>query len=192
MLIVAERDVPIRQKGRTMPENAQSPPQPVLKIPTFVSNHDVVGILDRLGRFAIELIRSDSSNLSTMTVADKARLTSYLDAVDQYVTYVAASPVLDLPKTSHAVPWPVEPLDPVPAINNEDVEDLVRLFMIAHTEIANSDSAGSGSGLTTFDAARLTAVILKARNFLNVFINKSSPLDLPASSPMDPITPIAR
>jgi hypothetical protein len=171
---------------------SQSPAQPVIPVPSFVYNHDVVGILNRLGRFITELIRSDSSNLSTTTAADQTRLTSYLNAVTSYVTYVAAVPVLDLPKTSHAVQWPVEPLDPVPAISNEDVEDVTRLLMLAHAELANSDSAASGSGLTKFDSDRLSSVIVKAQNFLANYIAKASPLDLPASSPMDTTTPVAK
>lgn len=169
--------------------NSQSPAQPVLGIPDASFNHDVVGILNRLGRFIKELIRSDSSNLNAMSTADKARLTSYLDATDSYIAYVVASPVLDLPKTSHVAAWPIEPLDLIPAISNEDVEDLVRILMLAHAEIARSDSASSGSGLISFDSARLTAIIAKARNFLNVYISKASPMDLPASSQMDPTTP---
>lgn len=171
---------------------SQSPAQPVLPCPVTSFNHDVVGILNRLGRFITELIRSDSSNLNSMSAADKARLSSYLDAADKYLAYVLAQPILDLPKTSHLAAWPIEPLDPVPSISNEDVEDLVRLLMLAHTEVANSDSASSGSGIISFDAARLTAVIAKARNFLNVYIAAASPMDLPASSQMDPTTPTAK
>src|SRR5690349_20971122 len=83
--------------------NPQSPPQPVIQIPVTIFNHDVVGILNRLGRFVTELVRSDSSNLNSMSAADQARLTTYLADVDSYVAYVAAAPSLDLPKTSHAV-----------------------------------------------------------------------------------------
>lgn len=175
-----------------MQSNSQSPAQPVLPVPATSFNHDIVGVLNRLGRFITELIRSDSSNLNSMSAADKTRLASYLDDTDAYIAYVQASPTLDLPKTSHLAAWPIEPLDPVPAISNEDVEDLVRLLMLAHTEAANSDSASSGSGLISFDAARLSAVIAKARNFLTVYIAKASPLDLPASSQMDPTTPAAK
>lgn len=172
--------------------NPQSPAQPVIPIPSFLFNHDVVGILNRLGRFLIELIRSDSSNLSTTSIADKTRLATYLNAVDEYIAYVLSVPVLDLPKTSHSIKWPLEPLDLVPSIENEDTEDLVRLLMLAHAELANSDSGQSGSGLTSFDAGRLGAVINKSRNFLLGYMAKASPLDLPASTSMDATTPVAK
>lgn len=166
----------------------QSPAQPVIPIPKTSFNHDLVGVLNRLGRFITELVRSDSANVNSMSDADKTRLTSYLDAVDKYIAYVAAQPKLDLPKTSHQVEWPIEPLDPVPSISNEDVEDLVRLLMLGHAEVANSDSTSQGSGLISFDIARVNAIIAKARNFLTVYIAAASPLDMPASSPMDPTT----
>jgi len=172
--------------------SGQSPAQPIIPIPAFSFNHDVVGILNRLGRFATELVRSDSSNLNSMSAADKVRLASYLDDLDAYVAHVMSVPQLDLPKTSHSVQWAIEPLDPVPAISNEDVEDLVRLLMLVHAEVANSDSAGSSSGLISFDQIRLSAVITKARNFLVNYIAKASPIDLPASSQMDPLTPVAK
>lgn len=170
---------------------AQSPAQPILPLPATSFNHDVVGVLNRIGRFITELIRSDSANGNTMSVADKTRLTSYLDSADGYLAYVVAQPILDLPKTSRVAAWPIEPLDPVPAISNEDVEDLARLLMLAHTELAHSDSAGLASGVVSFDATRLSAIILKARNFLTGYIAKASPMDLPASSQMDPSTPAA-
>lgn len=171
---------------------SQSPAQPIIPIPAFVFNHDVVGILNRIGRFITELIRSDSSNLNAMTAADKTRLASYFDDLDSYIAYVLANPVLDLPKTSHSVQWAIEPLDPVPSISNEDIEDEVRLLMLVHAELANSDSSSSGSGLISFDAVRVSAVVTKARNFLLNYIAKASPIDLPASSQMDAITPVAK
>lgn len=170
----------------------QSPAQPVLPIPTFVYNHDTISIANRLGRFITELVRSNSSNLSTMTASDQARLKTYLDATDALIAHIIAAPELDLPKTGHSVQWPVEPLDPVPAIDNEDIEDLVRLLTVAHAETLNSESSNSASGLTKFDSARLTAIIAKTRSFLLAFVATSSPLDLPASSPMDTVTPVAK
>lgn len=172
--------------------SAQSPVQPLISIPAFIYNMDVVSILNRVGRFITELVRSDSANLNAMSNADIIRLTSYLKDVDDKVSNVIATPSLDLPKTSHLVQWPVEPLDTIPAINNEDIEDLVRFLMVAHAELANSDSARSSSNLVVFDATRLTAIIAKTRSVLTTFIAANNPLDMPASSPMDSITSPAK
>lgn len=171
--------------------NPQSPAQPVIPIPKFSFNHDVAGYLNRLGRYITEITRSNSANMSTTSDADKARLTSYLAASDGYIAYMKAAPQLDLPKTGHDIQWPLEPLDLIPSIDNEDLEDMVRLLMVAHAELANSDSSNRSSGITSFDEVRATAMIAKARNFLTVFMTASSPLDLPASS-IDPTSPASK
>ena len=170
----------------------QSPAQPVIPIPAFIYNHDVIGLANRIGRFIIEAVRSNSSNLATVTAADQARLASYLDNVDSYQAHIVGAPALDLPETSHSIKWPVEPLDPVPAMNNEAMEDMVRLMSVQHAELLNSDSCNASSGLSVFDAARLTAITAKARDLLTKYIATSTPIDLPASGPMDPVTPVAR
>ena len=175
-----------------MVDSTQSPAQPVIPIPLFVYNHDVIGLANRIGRFVTELVKSDSSNLNMVSAADQTRLASYLNNIDAYQAHVVGNPVLDLPQTSHSIKWPVEPLSPVPAINNEAVEDCVRLLSVLHAELLSSDSANSSSGLTTFDAIRLTSITAKARDFLTKYIATSTPIDMPATSQMDPITPTAK
>ena len=170
----------------------QSPAQPVIPVPAFVYNHDVVALANRLGRFVTELTRSNSANVGFMSAADTARLLSYLKNVDDLLLHVNSQPVLDLPKTGHSVQWPVEPLDTIPAMDNEDVEDLVRLVSVAHAEILNSDSSRSASSLIKFDSDRLTAIVDKARQFVTKFVAANNPIDLPASSPMDPVTASAK
>lgn len=172
--------------------NPQSPVQPVISIPALIYNMDVVSLLNRLGRFITEMIRSDSSNLNDMSPSDITRLLSYLKDIDDKVTNINSMQTPDLPKTSHDVQWPVEPLDPVPSINNEDVEDLVRYLMVTHAELANSDSARSAAGLISFDSVRLVAMVTRTRSMLTTFIAPNNPLDMPASSPMDPVTPAGK
>lgn len=172
--------------------NPQAPAQPIIPIPAFVFNHDVIGLANRIGRFITELIRCDSSNLSTVTAADQKRWASYLDNVDGYQKHVVDAPALDLPQTTHSIKWPVEPLDAVPPMNNEALEDAVRLLSVEHAELLNSESANGASGLTSFDSVRLTAITSKCRKLLTDYVVPMTPIDLPASGPMDPITPAAK
>jgi len=174
------------------PKTPTSLLQPVLPTAAFVFNHDLCGIVTRLNRFITELIRSNSSNVSTTTGADSTRALSYLNSVDKYLDWVMSQPQLDLPQTSHNAPWPVWPVEPVPTIENEDIEDLLRMFLVAHAEMVVCESSRMASGLSKFDETRLRLIVTKARNFLENYVSKVSPIDLPASSPMETVTPPAR
>jgi len=152
-----------------------------------VYNHDVVGLYNRMNRFIVELIKSVSSNVSEMNQFDQERLDKYLGAIDAYHGWVIGQPQLDLPETAPRV----YELEAVPAIvdaENEAVNDIVRIMVIARDELINSQSAREPAGFNVFDSGRLTAVITKVRAFLNDFIRAVTPLDLPESSPQSPST----
>lgn len=153
----------------------------------IVYNHDVVAIYNRTNRFKEELIKCVSSNLSSMSKYDIDRLESYLNAIDKHHDWVISQPALDLPETSPRE-YVLEPAPSVPDIENEDVGDLVRLLGLAADELINSQSARLGSGLVSFDSARLRTITDKSRKFLNDYIKVVSPLDLPESSPATAVT----
>lgn len=158
------------------------------KVTTFVYNHDIRGLANRVNRFIKEMIASISSDVSQMSVFDQERLQSYLDNINGYLAWVVASPQLDLPETS-PMQWPLDPAEVVPQLENQAVTDIVTLLGLAREELINSQSARMGSGMIPFDATRFSAVILKAQKFLNDYIKTLTPIDLPASSPMAPMAP---
>jgi len=151
-----------------------------------VYNHDIVGIQTRINRFISEVYSSVSNGTSQTSTFDQARLASYLDAIDAYIAWVIAQPQLDLPETSPRA-YTLEANPAVADIENEDLADVLRLLEIARDEVIQSQSARQASGLITFDITRLSAVVTKTRNFLTTYIAKVSPLDLPESSPQDPL-----
>ena len=150
-----------------------------------VNNHDVVGIWDRLNRFIVEIYKSQSSQVSQFFSADQLRLASYLDAIDGYHAWVVSQPQLDLPETSPRV-YVLKAAPAVTDTENDEVDNLIRLFELTRDELINSQSARQGSGFIPFDSVRLTAIVSKAREFLNTFVQQSTPLDLPESSPQTP------
>ena len=157
--------------------------------PTFVYNHDVNGIYNRLNRFIMEMIGSQSSGVSLTNSFDMVRLASYLDSIDKYHDWILAESQLDLPETK-GLTYTLELAPVVPALENEDLEDVVRMMVLARREIANSQSARMGSGLPIKqDSVRLRAVTDKVRKFLTTYMTPVQPLDLPASSPLDPVSP---
>ena len=152
-------------------------------------NHDIAGLYRRLNRFIEELAHSVSSSGSQMNNFDQTRLATYLDAVDAYMNWVVAQPQLDLPETHPRI----YEFKDAPEVKDEDVEnesalDVIRMLELARDETVNGQSARLGSGLISFDEMRLTAIVAKARNFLENYIATITPLDLPESSPMKNMT----
>jgi len=148
----------------------------------LVNNHDIAGLHARINRFIEELMKSVSSGTSQVNAFDQTRLGTYLDAVDTYHAWVVGQPHLDLPET-HPRPIELEPDPEIVDVENENVNDTVRMLAIARDELTNSQSARDGSNLNKFDSSRLTAVIAKVRAFLTTYITAATPLDLPESSP---------
>lgn len=153
----------------------------------FVYNGDVVGLYNRINRFIEEAQKSVSADVSLTNSFDITRLNSYLDSVDRFQAWVVSQPLLDLPETSPRQ-YTLFPAIPAVEIENDDLDDIVRLLRLARDEMTNSQSARLSSGLIAPDSSRLTMIIAKTRKFLNDYIVPTQPLDLPESSPRDLMT----
>ena len=166
---------------------SQSPAQPVFALPTFTYNVDIIPLLDLVGRMVTELEESASADIATMLAADKARMLSWLAATSAWVDFATSQPEMDFPKTAGVAKWSLEGLTPVGAVQNPDVENLARILLIIHSEIANSESARGSQGIVAADAVRWRSYILKAQNYINIYmVAAKAPLDMPATSALDP------
>jgi hypothetical protein len=145
-------------------------------------NHDIESLVRRIHRFVKEITRSQSSGVSDFGSFDKVRLTTYLDAAERYFKWVTAQPQLDLPET-HPQTYDLPALPEVGEIENDDIIDLVRLFVKMRDEIVHSQSSRMGSGLMIHDQDRFKSLLAKMRSFLKDYVDDTAPLDLPESSP---------
>jgi hypothetical protein len=150
-------------------------------------NVDIVGLYNRMNRFIEEMMRSVSGSLSITNNFDTGRLNTYLDSVDRYHAHISKEPYLDLPET-HPRLYKLYAAPIVTSVENDDIDDIVNLLVLARDELLNSQSARMPVGLIAPDSLRFTAIIQKARNFLNDYIIPTQPLDLPESSPFEPMT----
>jgi len=152
-----------------------------------VYNQDVLGLVNRINRFIVEVMKAASSGLSYMNTFDLNRSKTYLDAVDSYHAWIKAQPQLDLPETAPRG-YKLEPNPEVPDLENEDINDLIRLWEVARDELLSSQSSRMGCSMIAPDSARLESIIAKARAFLVDYVEPTQPLDLPESSPANPMS----
>jgi hypothetical protein len=155
--------------------------------PTGVYNLDVTYVNDKLCRYAFEVVKSVSSALAATTEFDMKRMYAYLDDIDTAVAYVKAQPQLDLPE-SHPTMHDIEKFPEIPNMESDEMDHVARLLRSARTELINSQSARMGAGFLPFDAARVTALVAKTRQWLTDYVAKRTPMDLPESSPQQPMT----
>lgn len=150
----------------------------------FTSNHDVLGLDNRVNRFVREIQDSGSGNTSQYTEADKARLKSYTNATLVYIAWVTDQPVLDLPESFPRTYNFDEPV-PVKTVENEMVNDVLNMFRTLQVEIRNSQSSTASNNYLDHDVTRWVKVIGKIDAFIDDYANRVTPLDLPESSPMN-------
>lgn len=155
--------------------------------PTHVFNHDILFLHDMINRFIVECLFSQSNGVSGMISHDIARVESYLEALRVKRNWIVSQPILDLPET-HPRPWPLEGHPDVTNVESESINQFVRLLEALRTELINSQSARLASTLLPADLARFDSIVLKMQTFLTDYIQVATPLDLPESTPMEPLS----
>jgi len=157
--------------------------------PEHVFNQDIVWLYDTLNRYIVEMLKSQSSGVSGAIDADMGRWEHYLLDLMTKHDWIQAQPMLDLPET-HPRPFPLEEAPTVPegGVENEGVNQLVRMFIAARTELVNSQSARMATRLQPFDSQRFTSIMAKARAFLDDYLRAVTPIDMPESSPREAMT----
>jgi len=156
------------------------------KLATTTYNLDVFGVQRRYNRIIVELTKAVSSGVSLTNSFDVARAQSYLKAMGSYLKWAHEEPKLDCPETG-PTEQQLQANPPIPAIENESLYDLMQLVVIARDELCNSQSARNPFGIIDFDYTRQTTYLAKMTSLID-FIIANEPLDLPESSPMDPIS----
>lgn len=152
-----------------------------------ILNHDIHGLAQRINGFIVELQLSVSSSVHAMNTADQVRLSTYLAAILAYRAWVVSQPQLDLPET-HPREYETGPDPETPAVENESIQDLINLMELMRDEMVNSQSARQPSGFLPADNVRLIAIVDKCAHFLNDYIQQVQPVDMPESSPSQPVS----
>lgn len=145
-------------------------------------NMDLVGLWNRINRYIVEVQKSQSANVSLTLESDLVRYKSYFSALRFLIAHVDADPRLDLPETN-----PFEyALREAPLLMDLENENCVHVALLLETvrqELAMSQSSRLSTGLIAFDKDRFLAGISKAESYLENYVEKATPLDMPESSP---------
>ncbi len=153
---------------------------------TTTYNSNVAALVARANDFMTEAYRSASANIAQLMPYDLERFTAQIAAQKSYINnYMITAPLLDQPKTG-----PTEkPLDPAPKITeveNQTIMELIGLIQTFRDEVGSSQSSRLPNNATKFDVTRWNTYLDKMSTLLD-FAAKSEPLDLPESTPDEPM-----
>jgi hypothetical protein len=152
-----------------------------------VNNLDIVFLNAKLVRIVKEAQHCQSSNVSIVNEFDLARFNVFLTDLDAVVAWVQGQPHLDLPESAPTV-FDLTDLEAVILGENDAINTFVQMIRTARMELVNAQSARMPAQLIDVDAVRFSAVVQKCRAFLADYVSKSPTLDLPESSPSEPVT----
>ncbi len=155
--------------------------------PKSIFNHDIVMIHDMCNRFVRELEHSQSSPVSGMTAHDINRIKTYTASLMNLHNWIAAHPLLDLTET-HPREFKLEAMPEPENQESESINMIVRLVEALRTEMINSQSARYASTLIVHDSKRFVDTVTKINSFVSEYVEPSTPLDLPESSPSEQMT----
>lgn len=148
-----------------------------------VYNNSVAGLWARVQRFAVEIQKSNSANVSRVSIHDVERIETFIKALRFRVAEIAKEEPLDLVETN-PTSFDLRPEHIRYAVENESINDILGKFYILGRELIKSQSARIGNGLLTFDFKRLNSMIDDIESFMVNYVANATPLDLPKSSPM--------
>jgi hypothetical protein len=147
-------------------------------------NINIAGLINRSRRFKYEWMKATSGNVSFVTEHDIKRLRSYFESMRAYIAFSQSQPTLDLPETAGGRNIELGAGPEVRKVENESINDMLELWNILEHELAHSQSSRLAARLLEHDHGRALAIIQNMENFLEEYIVKILPLDLPESSPM--------
>jgi len=149
-----------------------------------VQNHDIAGFIRRSRRFKYEWAKSQSGNASAVSEADAQRLRSYLDGLRAYKQWFQSQPILDLPESHGGRVIELGEGEALAMPENEAVVDIMQLWDLLEIELLSSQSARLAARLIGPDETRVDSLLDKMQRFLDDYISRALPLDLPESSPL--------
>ena len=152
--------------------------------PETVRNMDVVGMVERIDRYAFDIMAFESSSLNEITTYDLERIQSYNEALRVYGSTINSSPVMDLPHSyphMYQITYITKEMD-IANVKNKAIRDIIRMYVNNWVNWARSESADRANGWHPGDYSRFIIIMDRLDVFIQSYIGATLPLDLPKSS----------
>lgn len=149
----------------------------------FTLNQDLYGLDNRFNRLLIELGTSVSSEVQTIMPPDRARLDAYIQAMENYRSWVTGQNFMDYPGTYKLYYCLTELVEPV-YVPSEQIRDIMNQTLVMKGEMTLSQSSRLTTGLLPADDARLGSYLDRMRKYLTVYADAEPPADYPRSTTM--------
>jgi len=130
-------------------------------------NMDFRGLIQRMDSYLVEIDRSQSGNMNSISEADVARFNSYVADMSAAITRMQApTNPLDLPKF-HPTMMELDALPDLNGTSNPWINELGRSLAIFRSEAALMDSNMKSSGIDAADAERLTSYLTRLSSVIS-------------------------
>ena len=161
--------------------------------PPAVANLDVIRIVTKLDRVAVEMALCQSADLNGgLLEFDNERVVGHLADFAAFMAYAISQPIPDTPeahgRARDSVPAVSELFPGIGTCENGDVAAILRQCRTYRMEIANCQSSRLVQGILPFDAERFTTG-LERINKLVEYASTHEPTDMPESTPQMPPVP---
>ena len=154
--------------------------------PKTSRNMDVVGIVERIDRYAYDICKFESATQNQITEYDMARIQQYNAALRTYVATLNDANKMDLPHSFPAM-YDIRYLCEdggidIDEIKNKAIRDIVRLYVNCWVQWSRSESADASNGFHPADYTRFLLIMDRIDYYIQSYIEQALPLDLPESS----------
>ncbi len=152
------------------------------KEPTrYTLNQDIYSVDNMIIRYLIEMMTSVSAEVQVIQPPDRARIDSYIKALNDFRLWMVNSSPSDYPATYKLYYCLSAKPDPI-YIASAPVRDLVNQLIVMEGELVLSQSSRLSSGILPQDDIRFQSYLTRMTNYLLNYHDAAAPNDHPRTT----------
>ena len=151
-------------------------------MPTITNNFNIKAVYSQINIFIVEMQASASAGTQTLLDDDKARINSWIDALQEYSDKVLkGTKMLDLPNVHpRGKSLPDAPVKK--EVVNKFITELVDMLAEIRDQMLESSSSNISNGLISFDQVRYDNGLGKLTEYMSGYVEEVEPLDEPETT----------
>ena len=166
-----------------MPENTLGTVDHITS-PEVMQNMDILDLCNRIDTYLLEVNRCASATRHETSDHDSKRMIDIVERFKSRFEHYKGEPELDLPKY-HPKPLQMPAAPELNRVENNDLQQVINVFVALRIEVAFSDSAERASGFKGADAKSIDVVIEKLEKLVKL-IDDEDEIDLPDVDRQEP------